>query len=128
MQYRTPLSRVRGLGSTQAGTHHWWMQRVTAVALVPLSFYFIGLLDLMISSTYQETVTWLSTPFHSTVIIAWVISVFYHAALGLQVVIEDYIAVEGVKIITVWTVNLVFFLLALAAVIAVLRIITVGGA
>lgn len=128
MQYRTPLSRARGLGSIQSGTHHWWMQRVTAVALIPLSFFSIGLLDLMINSSYQETVAWLSTPFHSTVIIAWIISVFYHAALGLQVVIEDYIAVEGVKIITVWAVNLFFFLLALAAVIAVLRIITVGGA
>lgn len=126
MQYRTPLSRVRGLGSIQSGTHHWWMQRVTAVALIPLSFFVISLLDLMFNAPYSETIAWLATPFHSTIIVAWLISVFYHAALGLQVVIEDYIAVEGLKIIAVWTVNLVFFLLALAAVIAVLRIISIG--
>lgn len=126
MHYRTPLSRVRGLGSIQSGTHHWWMQRVTAAALIPLSFFVISLLNLMFNAPYQETVAWLATPFHSTIVIAWLISVFYHAALGLQVVIEDYIALEGIKIITIWTVNLVFFLLALAAVIAVLRIISVG--
>ena len=128
MHYRTPLSRVRGLGSIQSGTNHWWMQRITAIALIPLSLFAISLLDLMISAPYKETLSWLASPLHSTIIIAWLISVFYHAALGLQVVIEDYIAVEGLRIIAVWTVNLVFFLLALAAVIAVLRIISVGQA
>jgi succinate dehydrogenase / fumarate reductase membrane anchor subunit len=126
MHYRTPLSRVRGLGSIQSGTNHWWMQRITAVALIPLSLFAISLLDLMITAPYKETLSWLASPLHSTIIIAWLISVFYHAALGLQVVIEDYIAVEGLKIIAVWTVNLVFFLLALAAIIAVLRVISIG--
>ena len=129
MQYRTPLSRVRGLGSAQSGTHHWWMQRVTAVALVPLSFFAVILLDLMIHASYEQTVVWLATPLHSTVIVAWLICVFYHSALGLQIVIEDYIANDGVKIISIWTANLIFFLLALASVLAVLRIIfSVGQA
>ena len=123
MHYRTPLSRVRGLGSAQSGSHHWWMQRVTAVALIPLSFFVVSLFDLMFNAPYAQTVTWLATPLHSTLIIAWLLSVFYHSALGLQVVIEDYIAAEGTKIIAIWSVNLVFFLLALAGVIAVLRII-----
>lgn len=123
MHYRTPLSRVRGLGSAQSGTHHWWMQRVTAVALVPLSFFVISLLDLMFNASYHQTVSWLASPFNSTITIAWLLSVFYHSALGLQVVIEDYVANEAQKIIAIWAVNLVFFLLALAAVLAVLRII-----
>ena len=126
MHYRTPLSRVRGLGSIQSGTNHWWMQRITAVALIPLSLFAISLFDLMINAPYKETLSWLASPLHCTIIIAWLISVFYHAALGLQVVIEDYIAVEGLRIIAVWTVNLVFFLLALAAIIAVLRVISIG--
>jgi succinate dehydrogenase / fumarate reductase membrane anchor subunit len=124
MHYRTPLSRVRGLGSAQKGTHHWWMQRVTAVALIPLSFFAIHLLNLSFSVPHAETVAWLASPLHGTLIMAWLLAVFYHAALGLQVVIEDYVAVEGTKIIAIWTVNLVFFLLAVAAVLAVLRIIS----
>lgn len=124
MHYRTPLSRVRGLGSAKAGSHHWWMQRVTAVALIPLSFVAVSLLDLLFNAPYEQTVAWLVSPLHSTLIIAWLLAVFYHAALGLQVVIEDYVAAEGAKIIAIWTVNLVFFLLALAAMIAVLRIIS----
>lgn len=123
MQYRTPLSRVRGLGSAQSGTHHWWMQRVSAVALIPLSFFAINLLDLMLHATYQQTVGWLVSPLNGTLIIAWLICVFYHAAIGLQVVIEDYVAHDGAKIVAVWTVNLIFFLLALAALLAVLRVI-----
>lgn len=123
MQYRTPLSRVRGLGSAQSGTHHWWMQRVTAVALIPLSFFAINLLDLMLHASYQQTTAWLSSSLNSTLIIAWLVCVFYHAAIGLQVVIEDYVAHDGVKIIAIWTVNLIFFLLALASVVAVLRVI-----
>lgn len=127
MHYRTPLSRVRGLGSAQSGTHHWWMQRVTAVALIPLSFFAINLLDLSFNAPYAQTIAWLASPLHSTLIIAWLLAVFYHAALGLQVVIEDYVAVEGTKIIAIWSVNLVFLLLALAAVLAVLRIISSVG-
>jgi succinate dehydrogenase / fumarate reductase, membrane anchor subunit len=127
MHYRTPLSRVRGLGSAQAGTHHWWMQRVTAIALIPLSLFAISLLDLLFNAPYAQTVAWLATPLHSTLIIAWLLAVFYHSALGLQVVIEDYVAAETMKIVAVWTVNSIFFLLALAAVLAVLRIISSVG-
>jgi succinate dehydrogenase / fumarate reductase membrane anchor subunit len=126
MDYRSPLARVRGLGSAKAGTSHWWMQRVTAVALIPLSFWVIIFLDLSLNAPYQETVAWLASPFNTVCIVAWVLAVFYHAALGLQVVIEDYIAAEGVKIVAVWTVNLSFLLLALAALIAVFRILLIG--
>lgn len=126
MPYRTPLNRALGLGSAKAGSHHWWMQRVTAVALIPLSFAAIHLLNLSFSASFADIQTWLAAPLHSTLIIAWLLAVFYHAALGLQIVIEDYIAVEGIKITAIWTVNLIFFLLALAGVLAVLRVISVG--
>jgi succinate dehydrogenase / fumarate reductase membrane anchor subunit len=126
MHYRTPLSRVRGLGSAKAGSHHWWMQRVTAVALIPLSLVAISLLDSLFNAPYAQTVAWLATPLHSTFIIAWLLAVFYHSALGLQVVIEDYVAAEGAKIAAIWSVNLIFFLLALAGLLAVFRTISVG--
>ena len=126
MDYRTPLSTVRGLGSAKSGTTHWWMQRVTAVALIPLSFWLIYFLGLSLTAPYQQTVTWLATPFNSVCIVAWIIAAFYHAALGLQVVIEDYIATEGPKIISIWVVNLAFLFLAIAALLAVFRIVSIG--
>ena len=126
MDYRSPLARVRGLGSAKAGPSHWWMQRVSAVALIPLSLWLITFLNLSFSSPYQQTVEWLSSPLNTVCIVAWVLAVFYHSALGLQVVIEDYIAAEGIKIVAVWAVNLSFLLLALAALIAVFRTLLIG--
>jgi succinate dehydrogenase / fumarate reductase membrane anchor subunit len=126
MDYRSPLARVRGLGSAKEGTAHWWMQRVSAVALIPLSFWLIIFLDLSLNAPYQETLAWLTSPVNTVCMVAWILAVFYHAALGLQVVIEDYIAAEGVKIVAVWTVNLSFLLLALAALIAVFRTLLIG--
>ena len=126
MEYRSPLANVRGLGSAKSGTSHWWMQRVTAVALVPLSFWLITFLNLSLTAPYQETIAWITSPFNTVCIVALILAIFYHAALGLQVVIEDYIAAEGIKIIAVWTVNLSFLLLALAALIAVFRILLIG--
>ncbi|MDO9105296.1 MAG: succinate dehydrogenase, hydrophobic membrane anchor protein [Methylovulum sp.] len=126
MDFRTPIAKARGLGSAKAGTSHWWMQRVSAVALVPLSFWLIVFLDLCLTSPYQQTVGWLAVPLNSVCIVAWIVAAFYHAALGLQVVIEDYVAAEGVKIVSVWAVNLVFGFLALAALLALFRIILIG--
>ena len=126
MDYRTPLSRAKGLGSAKSGTGHWWMQRVTSVAMVPLSFWLIKFLGLSLTAPYQQTVDWLTSPVNTICIIAWIIAVFYHAALGLQVVIEDYIAAEGPKIISIWAVNLAFLFLAIAALLAVFRIVSIG--
>jgi succinate dehydrogenase / fumarate reductase, membrane anchor subunit len=126
MDYRTPLARAKGLGSAKSGTGHWWMQRVTAVALIPLSFWLIKFLGLSVTAPYQQTVDWLTSPVNTICMIAWIIAVFYHAALGLQVVIEDYVAAEGPKIISIWTVNLAFLFLAIAALLAVFRIVSIG--
>jgi succinate dehydrogenase / fumarate reductase membrane anchor subunit len=126
MDYRTPLARAKGLGSAKSGTGHWWLQRVTAVALVPLSFWLIKFLRLSLTAPYQQTVDWLASPVNTICIIAWIVAVFYHAALGLQVVIEDYVAPEGVKIASTWAVNLAFLFLAMAALLAVFRIVSIG--
>lgn len=126
MDYRSPLAKVRGLGSAKTGTAHWWMQRVTAAALIPLSFWLITFLDLSIHAPYQQTVDWLASPLNTVCIVAWILAVFYHAALGLQVVIEDYVAAEGLKIVSVWAVNLAFLFLGIAALIAVFRIVLAG--
>jgi len=126
MDYRTPLAKVRGLGSSRTGTSHWWMQRVTAIALVPLSYWIITFLNLSFHAPYQHIVAWLITPENTICIIAWILAAFYHATLGLQVVIEDYVAAEGVKIIAIWTVKLLFGMLALTALVSVFNILLVG--
>ncbi len=126
MIFKSPLARAQGLGSANKGTGHWWMQRVTAVALIPLSFWALNLLSLSFNADYQETIAWLDSPFNIACIIAWIVAVFYHAALGLQVVIEDYVSTEWMKIVGVWTSNLIFAFLALIALIAMIRIIATG--
>ncbi|MFU8789636.1 MAG: succinate dehydrogenase, hydrophobic membrane anchor protein [Methylobacter sp.] len=126
MDYRTPISRVRGLGSAKSGTGHWWMQRVTAVALIPLSFWLIYFLGLSLTAPYPQTLAWLAAPLNTVCIVAWIVAAFYHAALGLQVVIEDYVAAEAPKIISIWVVNLAFLFLAIAALLAVFRVVSIG--
>lgn len=126
MDYRTPLSRAKGLGSAKSGTGHWWMQRITAAALVPLTFWLIKFLGLSMTAPYQQTLDWLVSPVNTICIIAWIIAAFYHAALGLQVVIEDYIAAEGPRIISIWAANLTFLFLAIAALLAVFRVVSIG--
>jgi succinate dehydrogenase / fumarate reductase membrane anchor subunit len=126
MDYRSPLARAKGLGSAKSGTGHWWMQRITAVVLIPLSFWLIKFLGLSLTAPYQQTVDWLMSPVNTLCMIAWIIAVFYHAALGLQVVIEDYVAAEGPKIISIWAANLAFLFLAITALLAVFRIVSIG--
>lgn len=126
MDYRTPLARAKGLGSAKSGTGHWWMQRVTAVALIPLSFWALKFLDLSLTAPYRQTIDWLASPVNTVCIAAWIIAVFYHAALGLQVVLEDYIAGVGVKIASIWAANLAFLFLAIAALFAVFRVVSIG--
>ncbi len=126
MHYRSPLAKARGLGSAKTGTTHWWLQRVTAVALIPLTLWLLVLMNLSFHSPYQQTVQWLASPLNSVCIIAWTLAAFYHAAIGLQVVIEDYVSSEGKKIAAVWAVKLAFLFLALVVLTAIFRIILVG--
>ncbi|PPD50502.1 MAG: succinate dehydrogenase, hydrophobic membrane anchor protein [Methylobacter sp.] len=126
MDYRAPLAKARGLGSAKSGTHHWWMQRVTAVMLIPLSFWLVLFLNLTFTASYAQTVAWLASPINSIAMITWILMVCYHAALGLQVVIEDYVAASGVKIVTIWLVNLTMLLLAVTALLGVFRITLLG--
>jgi len=119
---RSPLSLVRGLGSAKDGYEHWWMQRVTAVAMVPLvAWLLIGLIGLS-GASHAEVVQWVGHPFNSGMMVLFLLAMFYHAALGLQVVIEDYVHDEPVKLASLLGMKFVLALLAVIAVVAVLRI------
>ena len=94
----TSLGRVRGLGSAKSGTHHWWLQRVTAAAnLILLSWFVVSLARLPVLD-HQAVVLWLKSPLAAVPLLLLVISVFWHLRLGLQVFIEDYVHEEGAKI------------------------------
>ena len=122
MTFRTPLSHARGLGSAKSGAHHWWMQRLTAVALVPLTLWFILSIIQLTGADYQTAAGWLSSTTNSVLMLLLIAATFHHMQLGLQVVIEDYVQGEGVKIIGIVLVKLFSVLLAAAAAFAVLKI------
>jgi succinate dehydrogenase / fumarate reductase membrane anchor subunit len=127
MAYRTPLAKARGLGSAKSGTGHWWMQRVTAAALIPLSFWFILFLQQLFQATYPEMQQWLASPVNLTLLLAWAFVGFYHAALGIQVVIEDYLSPEWLKIVSIWFVKLAFTGAALATLVYAIGIAIAAG-
>ena len=122
MNLRTPLSVARGLGSAKDGTHHFWMQRLTAVALVPLNLWFVAAVLGVANADYQSAVAWVKSPINSTLLLAMIVALFYHAQLGMQVVFEDYIHTEWLKIATQILLRFATALLALAAILAVLRV------
>jgi succinate dehydrogenase / fumarate reductase membrane anchor subunit len=119
---RSPLGRAIGLGSAKEGVDHWWLQRVTAVALVPLSLWFVAALIAHLGADYAAMVGWLRSPLSAVAMILLVIASFLHMALGLQVVIEDYVHHEATKVASLVLVKLACWALGAAALFAVLRV------
>jgi succinate dehydrogenase / fumarate reductase, membrane anchor subunit len=126
MLTKLSLSQIINLGFAKNGTGHWWLQRVSAVALVPLSYFIIRLFEFCNNAPYQQTVDWISFPINALGLMLWLLAVFYHAALGLQVVIEDYVTEQRIQQFAIWGVNVTFLLLGAAALLAVFRIVSAG--
>jgi succinate dehydrogenase / fumarate reductase membrane anchor subunit len=119
---RSPLARARGLGSAREGVEHWWMQRVTAVALIPLTLWFVASLIALTGSDYNAFIAWLRVPFIAILMVLFLIALFHHIALGLRVVVEDYVHSNRAKIPTVVAIRLVCFALVVAGISATVRI------
>jgi succinate dehydrogenase / fumarate reductase membrane anchor subunit len=117
---RSPLGRAIGLGSAKEGVEHWWLQRITAVALVPLSLWFVIAIIRLVGADSDGVRDWVGNPLPAIMLVLLLIATFYHAALGLQVVIEDYIHAELTKLALVVIVRLGCFALAVAGMFAVL--------
>jgi len=124
--FRTPLSRVKGLGSAKEGTSHFWSQRLTAIALVPLVLWLAFSIASLPDMDYIAIREWLSTPFNAIVMILFIIAGFYHARLGLQVVIEDYIGSHGPRTAAIIAVTFIAAALGVTGVFSVMRIAFAG--
>jgi succinate dehydrogenase / fumarate reductase, membrane anchor subunit len=117
---RSPVGRAIGLGSAKEGVEHWWLQRITAVALVPLSLWFVIAIIRLVGADVDSVRDWVGNPLPAIMLVLLLIATFYHASLGLQVVIEDYVHAELVKLGLVIIVRLACFALAVAGIFAVL--------
>src|SRR5208282_116153 len=102
---RSPLGRARGLGSARSGSKHWWAQRLTSMALVPLTLWFIWSIIHLTGASQADVADWLSSPVRLALMLALIAATFHHLQLGLQVVIEDYVPQEGVKLAAVLAVK-----------------------
>jgi succinate dehydrogenase / fumarate reductase, membrane anchor subunit len=107
------LKRVRGLGSAKSGVHHWWLQRVTAVGNFALMLWFVISLLLLPTLDHSGVVAWIAQPLVAVPLMLLTLSTFWHARLGVQVMIEDYVHAEGLKLLSVLALN--FFILGLGA-------------
>ena len=119
---RTPLARARGLGSARDGLHHWWAQRLTAIALIPLVVWFAISLVMLSGADYDAARAWIGSPLVMVLLILTITVGLHHGQLGLQVVIEDYIHGDGKKLVLIVAVRFVAVVFGLAAIVAILRI------
>lgn len=121
MAMKTSLGRVRGLGSAKSGTHHWWLQRVTAAAMALLMIWFVVSMIGLVGASYAEAMAWVRQPLVAIIFLVLVGTAFYHMRLGLQVVIEDYLD-GALKISGLVLLNFGSVVLAAACLFSVLKI------
>jgi succinate dehydrogenase / fumarate reductase membrane anchor subunit len=122
MSLRSPLGRVLGLGSAKEGTAHWWGQRVTAVALLPLTLWFLVSLLTLPGLDYETVRVWLSVPITGFLAVLLVAVLTYHSYLGTMVIVEDYVASSGMKVFSLMLLRFLYVLAGGAAIFAILRV------
>jgi succinate dehydrogenase / fumarate reductase, membrane anchor subunit len=123
---RSPLARALGLGAAKEGVSHWWRQRLTAVALVPLTLWFIGSLITIEALSYASVYAWLAAPAHATGVILLVSVLVLHSQLGVQVVIEDYVHEHSLKVLALIGSSFAHVLIGVTGALSVL-FIALGG-
>jgi len=126
MKLRSPLSKAMGLGSAKHGFSHWWWQRLTAIALIPLTLWFLYSLTCLVGSDYAAVVSWLSSPINATIMLLFVLTALFHGQTGLQVVIEDYVHTKWLNLSLLISMKFAAVVLAVLAIISVLKVV-LGG-
>jgi len=122
MRYESFLKRAQGLGSAKSGVYHWLLQRITAFALIPLGLWFVGFFLLLLSAPYPEAIHFFSSPWTVTLAISFIIVLFYHASLSMQVIWEDYVPHELTRWCLVMGTHLLSFFLAILSILSILKI------
>ena len=120
--FKNPLARARGLGAAHGALHHWTAQRITAIANIPLTLWAVWSVASNIGFTFAEFNNWIVQFPNAILMILFILSTFYHAALGLQVVIEDYLHCQCTKIAALLAVRLSLFALGAAAIFSILKL------
>ncbi len=123
MSMRSPLGRVRGLGSAREGVGHWWAQRLTSLALVPLTLWFVASLVTLTGADHAAARDWIAAPVPAGLLVLLIVATFYHGMLGVQVIIEDYVHHEGAKVAALIAVGGASLVLGLTGVLAVLAVL-----
>ncbi|HEY1874486.1 MAG TPA: succinate dehydrogenase, hydrophobic membrane anchor protein [Steroidobacteraceae bacterium] len=127
MSLRSPLGRVLGTGAAHDGVRHWWLQRLTSIALVPLTVWFVVSLLALPSLGYSTLVAWMSQSSTALLLILLVLTAAWHSQLGVRVVVDDYVHGAGARTLTLVVIAFAHVLLAAAGVFAILRV-AFGGA
>lgn len=122
----SPLSKAKGLGASGDGSHHFWLQRITALALIPLTIWFCISIALLPQASYETVIAWVQTPFNAIMMLLLVIVSLQHAQLGMQVIIEDYVSNHSTRLITIILVKFISYFMMAAGVYSIIKI-TLGG-
>jgi succinate dehydrogenase / fumarate reductase membrane anchor subunit len=122
MSLRSDLGRVKGLGAAKEGLGHWRLQRLTALALIPLTLWFVVTVLALVSAPYAAVVSWVAQPHVTVLLLALSLALFRHLQLGLQVVIEDYVHAAGLQVVAQVAVRGAAILGALIAAVSILKI------
>ena len=119
---KTPLAQARGLGAAKSGLSHWWHQRLTAIAMVGLVAWMCVLVVMLAGADFESAMRLLSHPLNAAILILFVGVGFWHSALGLQVVLEDYVAHEGIRLTMIIALRMVLILLGAISMLSLLKI------
>jgi succinate dehydrogenase / fumarate reductase membrane anchor subunit len=122
MKYETPLHEAQGLGSAKTGVQHWIAQRVSAMALIPLSIWFVVFFTIFLTAPFEEAEQWLSSPWSVAFAILLTLCLFYHGYLGMRVIWEDYIPHESTRWSLIIATKLLSALMAMVAIVSILQI------
>lgn len=123
-----PLKKVMGSGSAKAGVGHWRAQRITAIALIPLTLWLLLVVDGLRGAPYFVFVAFMGSPLNAALLIAWVVAMLYHAQLGLQVVVEDYVHTPWLEISLQLAIKFLAFFGIVVSILSVARIVVEGAA